>query len=136
MNRASRLFDELYVRNLFRQEILPKYSDFVDVGKIAIKPYKKLIWETTYHVVIEYKTVFITREKKKDSCLSFAPLIAMNLVLIFMKACSFCGIRDSATAIIPFRALYFIQNILTVCFIERLKAIIFTRTSRQTIAKK
>jgi len=65
MNRASLLFDELYVRNLFRQEILPKYSDFVDVGKIAIKPYKKLIWETTYHVVIEYKTVFITREKKK-----------------------------------------------------------------------
>ncbi len=65
MNKILHLFDEQYVNDLFNKEILPLYPDFVKIKKIKIKTPKKYIWETTYHVVIEFETTFITKDKKE-----------------------------------------------------------------------
>lgn len=64
MNIIYSFFDEQYVIKLFKKKVLPKYSDFVDVKKIKIKFHKKNIWETTYHVVVEFKTYFLTKNNK------------------------------------------------------------------------
>jgi len=64
MNIIYKLFNEQFVKDLFKKKILPKYPDFIDIKKIKIQPHKKNIWETTYHVVIEFKTYFITKSGK------------------------------------------------------------------------
>lgn len=64
MNKILKLFDENYVKELFEKEVLPLYSDFTGIKKINIHAYKKNIWEYTYHVVIEFKTDFLTKEGK------------------------------------------------------------------------
>lgn len=56
MNKIYQLLDEAFVRELFKKEVLPLYPAFKEIGGIRIIPHKKLIWETTYHVVIEFKT--------------------------------------------------------------------------------
>lgn len=61
-NIILKLLDEKYVIKLFEQEILPQYAAFLSIKKITIKPIKKLIWETTYHTVINYETVFVDRD--------------------------------------------------------------------------
>lgn len=62
MNPASLLLDENYIRELFRQEVLPQYPGFQSIGKIRIRPYKKMMWSTTYHMVIKYVTHFIAED--------------------------------------------------------------------------
>ncbi|MFA5162942.1 MAG: aminoglycoside phosphotransferase family protein [Patescibacteria group bacterium] len=62
MNKGNLLFDEKYLNDLFIKEILPLYPDFVSIEKIEVKPYKKLMWETTYHLVVKYLTHFINHE--------------------------------------------------------------------------
>ncbi|MFH1822278.1 MAG: phosphotransferase [Patescibacteria group bacterium] len=64
MNRIYKLFNEQFVMNLFREEVLPHYPDFVGIKKIIIREHKKLIWEKTYHVVLEFKTYFVSRNNK------------------------------------------------------------------------
>ncbi len=64
MNKIHNLFDESFVLNFFRKNLLPLYPSFVDIKKIKIKPYKKMVWTSTYHVVIEFETYFLTPEKK------------------------------------------------------------------------
>ncbi|MFA5886221.1 MAG: phosphotransferase [Patescibacteria group bacterium] len=59
MNKILQLFDENFVADLFRREVLPHYSAFTALSRVEIKPYKKLIWETTYHVVIRFNTYFL-----------------------------------------------------------------------------
>jgi len=59
MNKIWQLFDEQYVLDLFRREFLPLYPSFKEIHRVSIKPYKKLIWETTYHVVIRFKIYFL-----------------------------------------------------------------------------
>jgi len=59
MNRIKKLFDENFVRELFTQEVLPHYPAFIAISRVDIKPYKDLIWETTYHVVIGFNTYFL-----------------------------------------------------------------------------
>lgn len=61
MNKILQLFDEQFVLNFFRQEILPQYPFFKEIRRLEIKPYKKLVWETTYHVVIGYKVYFVNQ---------------------------------------------------------------------------
>ena len=63
-NKILKLFDEQYVIELFKKEVLPQYPDFVDIKRVEIIPQKKLIWEETYHVVVEFKTTFVTNQKK------------------------------------------------------------------------
>lgn len=72
MNKANLLFDEKYLYDLFTQEVLPLYPDFVEIKKIEVRPYKKLIWETTYHVVIKYVTHFIDAQGRE----SRVPIVA------------------------------------------------------------
>ena len=64
MNIINNLLDEQYVIKLFKKEVLPKYPDFSNIEKIEIKAHKSHIWETTYHVVIEFKTYFLTKTGK------------------------------------------------------------------------
>lgn len=64
MNIIHNLFDEQYVIKLFKERILPRYPDFSGIKKIEIQPHKQHIWEKTYHVVIEFKTSFITQGGK------------------------------------------------------------------------
>jgi len=59
MNRINQLLDEQYVVAYLKKRILPKYPNFVDVEKVFIKPWKKNIWDTTYHVVLEFRTTFV-----------------------------------------------------------------------------
>ncbi len=64
MNKILHLFDENYVKKLFQEKVLPLYPDFCGVKKIKIRAPKKFIWETTYHVVIEFETSFKTKNGK------------------------------------------------------------------------
>ncbi len=65
MNRINQLLDERYVVAYFKKRILPRYPDFVDIEKVKIKPWKKMIWVTTYHVVLEFKTTFIDKKNRR-----------------------------------------------------------------------
>ncbi|KKT13686.1 MAG: hypothetical protein UV95_C0001G0223 [Candidatus Falkowbacteria bacterium GW2011_GWF2_43_32] len=59
MNKIKSLFDVEFVRDLFTREVLPLYPKFVAINRIKIKPYKNMIWETTYHVVIGFDVYFV-----------------------------------------------------------------------------
>jgi len=59
MNKIKQLFDEQYVIDLFRHEVLPHYSAFTSISRVEIQPYKNFVWETTYHVVIGFNTYFL-----------------------------------------------------------------------------
>ena len=65
MNIINHLFDEQYVKELFKKEVLPLYSDFREIKRIKIRAPKKNIWETTYHVVIMFDTTFLTLDGKE-----------------------------------------------------------------------
>ena len=61
MNKAKNLLDKDYVKKLLEKEILPLYPDFTEIKSIKINRYKDFIWEGhTYHMVIEYRTSFVT----------------------------------------------------------------------------
>ncbi len=64
MNKINKLFDENFVREMFREKVLPLYPEVIDIGKIKIRPYKKLIWNTTYHVVLDFYVEFKLDDKK------------------------------------------------------------------------
>lgn len=55
MNKIRKLLEEKFVLDLFRQEVLPLYPEFTDIVRVVIHPYKELIWETTYHVVLGFE---------------------------------------------------------------------------------
>jgi aminoglycoside phosphotransferase (APT) family kinase protein len=66
MNKILQLFDEGYVMELFKKEVLPHYPAFSDVVRVEIKPYKKMVWEDTYHVVIGFTTYFSKPDGTED----------------------------------------------------------------------
>ncbi|MFH1745065.1 MAG: aminoglycoside phosphotransferase family protein [bacterium] len=67
MNIILNLFDEKYVIGLFTKEILPKYPEFKKIESVKIKGHKEMIWEKTYHVVVEFRTVFLAHDGKKKT---------------------------------------------------------------------
>lgn len=69
MNKILDLFSQEYVMNLFKKELLPLYKDYEDIVAIAIKPYKKMVWTSTYHVVISYNITFVKKDKKHEDVL-------------------------------------------------------------------
>jgi len=71
MNKIRNLLEEKYVIDLFRKEVLPLYPDFADIKKVKIKAHKDYIWESSYHVVIEFTVGFITKEKKAKTLAIF-----------------------------------------------------------------
>ena len=64
MNIANHLLDKDFVLKYFKKKLLPLYPNFVDIKKIKIVFHKKMIWESTYHLVLEYRTVFLTKNNK------------------------------------------------------------------------
>ncbi len=64
MNRIYKLFDEKYALALLKKRVLPLYPNFKSVRRVEIIPHKKLIWETTYHVVVELRTYFVTDKNR------------------------------------------------------------------------
>lgn len=65
MNKAWQLFDEQYILKTYKKKILAKFPEYKAINKIVIEKHKSGIWETTYHVVVEYKTYFTTRDNKE-----------------------------------------------------------------------
>lgn len=55
-NRILRFFDQEFMTKFFQERLLPCYPGYRTVRSIEIRPIKKNVWDTTYHVVIEYKT--------------------------------------------------------------------------------
>jgi len=62
MNKILALFREEEARAVLEKEVLPMYPNFKKIIRVEIKPYKKMIWETTYHVVIAYEVTFLKNE--------------------------------------------------------------------------
>jgi len=58
MNKILHLLNEEFARDYLRRKALPLYPQFSDIVRVKIRPYKKLIWETTYHVVIGFDVYF------------------------------------------------------------------------------
>lgn len=69
MNKILDLFSEEYVIELFKKEVLPQYKEYEDISGVNIKPYKKMIWTTTYHVVLSFETTFIKKDKSTEQVL-------------------------------------------------------------------
>ena len=67
MNKILPLFDEGFVANYLKHKLLPLYPAFTDIKRVKIEPYKKMIWETTYHVVIGFKVYFLTAKGAEES---------------------------------------------------------------------
>ena len=67
MNKISNLLDQKYILNFFREKVLPKYPEFIDIEKIVIKKHKNNIWPTTYHVVFEFVTTFKNKDGSKQT---------------------------------------------------------------------
>ncbi len=70
-NKISKLLDEKYVLQFFNKKVLPLYSEFEKIDRVKIIPHKNHIWESTYHVVLEFKITFSeklnkNKDKKKD----------------------------------------------------------------------
>ncbi|MDD4901401.1 MAG: phosphotransferase [Patescibacteria group bacterium] len=61
MNKILNIFDKNYVKDLFNREILPLYPCFEKIECIKIAPVKKNVWHSTYHVVVEFATTFLSR---------------------------------------------------------------------------
>ena len=60
MHKAYQLFNPEYIKDYFKENILPLYPQFSDIRKIKIIPHKKLIWEDeAYHIVSEYEVSFL-----------------------------------------------------------------------------
>ncbi|PKM88029.1 hypothetical protein CVU83_02240 [Candidatus Falkowbacteria bacterium HGW-Falkowbacteria-2] len=90
MNKILALFQEEEARALLEKEVLPLYPEFEKIVSVSIKPYKRLVWETTYHVVISYRVVFLktdaTEEKIQIICSAHSeePRIQAYQVLKFL----------------------------------------------------
>jgi thiamine kinase-like enzyme len=75
MNKITKLLDKDYVIDFLREKILPLYPDFKEIKKVKIIYHKNHVWQTTYHVVLEFKTLFSyfpeDQRKTKKKTLSF-----------------------------------------------------------------
>ncbi len=65
MNKILELFDEEFVLTYLRRELLPLYPAFTKIERVEIKPYKKMVWETTYHVVIGFDVYFVNEASEE-----------------------------------------------------------------------
>lgn len=71
MNKILHLLDEDFALDYLKNKILFLYPQFSEVVRVKIRPYKKLIWETTYHVVIGFDVQF----KNLNNELSWVTLV-------------------------------------------------------------
>lgn len=66
MNKILQLMDPEFMRELFSREVLPHYPAFKSISRIEVKPYKDLVWDTTYHVVVGFTTYFLKASGEED----------------------------------------------------------------------
>jgi len=66
MNKMLQLRNPEFMRELFTREVLPHYPAFKSISRIEIKPYKDLVWDTTYHVVVGFTTYFLKASGEED----------------------------------------------------------------------
>lgn len=66
MNKILHLFSEEYVIDLFKEKVLPLYPQYQDIVDVEIKPFKKMVWTTTYHVVVSFKVSFLKPDKQTE----------------------------------------------------------------------
>lgn len=66
MNKILSLLDENFVCDYFRQNILPLRPEIKEIISVKIKPYKKMIWSQTYHVVIGFNLQVLKDNKEKE----------------------------------------------------------------------
>jgi thiamine kinase-like enzyme len=66
MNHILELFDRDYTLALLKRKVLPEYPGYRTIKDLEIIPYKKHIWEKTYHVVVEIKTTFIRQDGDEE----------------------------------------------------------------------
>lgn len=66
MNKILALFQEEEARALLEKEVLPLYPDYKHINSVTIKPYKRLVWETTYHVVISYRVAVLKNDGSEE----------------------------------------------------------------------
>lgn len=64
MNKANLLFDWDYFLKRYGKKIIKRIPEIKKIISAEIIPHKDNIWETTYHVVVEYKIKF---EKKDET---------------------------------------------------------------------
>lgn len=65
MNKGSKLLDKEFITEFLRKRILPMYPDFIDIKSVKLCPYKDYVWKgEAYHIVVEYRTRFVTKEGK------------------------------------------------------------------------
>lgn len=67
MNKILSLFDEVFVVDYFSQKLLPLYPDLKEIVSVKIKPYKKMIWTKTYHVVISFDVQALTKNNEIEN---------------------------------------------------------------------
>jgi thiamine kinase-like enzyme len=59
MKQIEKIFDSEYIKALFYRKVMPFYPEFKEIKNLEIIPYKKHIWEGSYHIVVEIRTDFI-----------------------------------------------------------------------------
>jgi thiamine kinase-like enzyme len=89
MNKILHLLDEQFVKNYLSRKMLQFYPGFSRIEKVEIIPHKKLIWETTYHVVIEFETTFATKDGGTETLPIFCSAHDHESRLDFYKALKF-----------------------------------------------
>jgi len=57
MNIIYKLFNEQFVKDLFKKKILPKYPDFIDIKKIKIQPHKKIFGRPLIMLLLNLKLI-------------------------------------------------------------------------------
>lgn len=65
MNKILSLFDESFALEFLSKKVLPLYPPFEKIVDLKIHAYKKMVWETTYHVVISYHLTFLNKAGKE-----------------------------------------------------------------------
>lgn len=66
MNKILQLFDEGFVKDYFNKELPAVCSNFKEVVAVNIKPYKKMVWKITYHVVLGFNIEYIKNNGEID----------------------------------------------------------------------
>lgn len=55
----------------FSDRLSSTYPNLHKITSIAIKPYKKMIWDGSHHVVVSFKLKFVNHDKSEDEALIF-----------------------------------------------------------------
>jgi hypothetical protein len=72
MNKIIKIFDNEFVKDLLEKEALSSYPGFERIESVKIVNHKKNIWESTYHVVVEYKTTLLDPDGGKKTVSIYA----------------------------------------------------------------